>query len=166
MGDGLDSGERYKLRLKEQWDTICELRSRISELEADRRLSIWRCIHCECITIVDASVDHHNPGGECGCGSEWYPISRIIDLGKAMTIDQVAGEPLSGCWTRHGQIRKTIMLISGMLQKKINYYQAQEDRVSKKPRYDQDASDMFGQSHVVLSDFQEEVDELLEPDDV
>ena len=158
MSDGLE------LRLKGQWETICELRARIAELERDRRLSIWRCIHCERITINDGSVDH-NPGEECECGSEWYPMSRIIDLGKAMTIEQVAGEPLSGSWTRHGQIHKTIKLIISMLETKIAHYQAQEAHVSKGPRYDQDASNMFGQSHCVLSDFQEEIEELLEPDD-
>lgn len=57
-------------------------------------LAIWRCIHCERITILR----NNNPQQRCECGCDFYPMSRRVIEGKAMTVDEVAGEPLGGIW--------------------------------------------------------------------
>jgi len=57
-------------------------------------LALWRCVHCESITIVDESAPQEHPWSECECGAEFYPISRQVLLGRAIPLRKVAGEPL------------------------------------------------------------------------
>jgi hypothetical protein len=51
---------------------------------------LWRCIHCRRVTVVDAERDP----GKCECGKGFYPTHRQVPLGRAMTLEQVAGEHL------------------------------------------------------------------------
>jgi hypothetical protein len=65
--------------------------------KADPKADLWRCVHCERITIVLRDSERK---GECECGAEWYPVCRIDVLGKALSVGEVAGEPLEGIWVR------------------------------------------------------------------
>ncbi len=51
----------------------------------------WRCVHCKRITFLQLFKRFK---GNCPCGEEFYPMSRIIKHGSTHTISELLGEPL------------------------------------------------------------------------
>lgn len=66
-----------------------QLREACQTLPWEAEVSIWRCVHCKRVTLCPTHSQV-----ECVCGGEFYPVSRRVLPGEALTIEEIKGEAL------------------------------------------------------------------------
>lgn len=85
LHDGTISAALYVLT-REVWEEHATMQ------RSDDAFGIWRCVHCRSVTILRDG----DPQVKCSCGAEFYPMMRRTKFGDAVSLKQVAGEPLGG----------------------------------------------------------------------